>query len=127
VRLLDQRGDHLPVEPRVEADADPAAASDVRRVVDVLRLGFDERLLRAFRRVADGRDVAVVVMVVREPREDAAAGEPGRLSMGEFFRRIGKREADFAHALDRLLRRSLHALILRRCCSLCSSSISPPA
>src|SRR5436309_1941485 len=45
--VLDQRGDDVPVEARVEAHADPSRAADVRRPVEVLRLRAHERLLYA--------------------------------------------------------------------------------
>src|SRR3954470_3627759 len=59
IRLFEDRGERAIRQLRVEVDADPAADSDIGRYEEVLRIGRDEVLLRAGRRVAPDGDAAV--------------------------------------------------------------------
>ncbi len=102
VGVLADPGDLVPVEIDVEADADPAAAADVRRAEEPVRLGFDQRLLRAGRRRApEVREVVAVVAVVPQLHEHLlVADEPRRRAVARPLGHLGERETDRAHPVD---------------------------
>src|SRR4051794_5283012 len=68
IRLFEDRGERAIRQLRVEVDAYPAANSDIGRHEEMLRIGGDQVLLRARRRVAPDSDAAVAVVIVRKHR-----------------------------------------------------------
>jgi len=71
-----------------ELDADPSAGANIRRLVVTLRIGADQRGLRArLGRNPDG-NMPIVVMVVGAHCKDALAGEKRRLAMRHLLARI---------------------------------------
>ena len=98
--LLEQIRDHGPSQSAVETNAEPSARANVRRPEEVLRIGGDELLLHAGRRIAPDGDVAAAVMVVVDHDEHLLAHEERRLAVRELFGRIGQRQYDLTHARD---------------------------
>jgi hypothetical protein len=104
IGLLDEPRDLGPVGAVVEHDADPSAASDVRRTEVPLGVRLDQRLLGAETGGEPHREVLRPVVVVVEHREDLAlAREPGRLAVRELLDRLGQGEADGAQPCERAL------------------------
>jgi hypothetical protein len=119
VGVLAELGDLGPVGVAVEADADPAAAADVGRPEEALRVGRGELLLRPrWRRAPQVRELVVVMAVGPERREGAfAADEPGRRAMAGPLGDLGQGQADHAEPFGQIA----HPLIVPsatgiRCC-----------
>ena len=69
-------------------NANPTAAPDVRWFVEFLGRAFDQRRLDANRRWYHYRQVAVVVVIVREHRIDLFANEEGGFAVGDLLSRL---------------------------------------
>src|SRR5262249_1597217 len=96
VSVVAELGDLGPVGVAVESHANPAAAADVGRPEEALRVGRGEFLLRSWwRRAPQVRELVVVMAVGPERHERAlAADEPGRRTMARPLADLGQRHAD---------------------------------
>src|SRR4051812_35408351 len=86
-------------------NAYPTTTADVRRAIELLGRLADQHFLNANRRRHGDGDVAVVMMIVREPREDFLADEPGRFAVRNLLPRSRQSQANSPHSLDRFVAR----------------------
>ena len=79
------------VTDAIQLEANPAAATDIRRFEEFLRRRGDQHLLDADRRRQPHGEVPVVVMVVSKHSKDFLANEESGFAVREFFRRLRQR------------------------------------
>src|SRR5436190_23477099 len=103
IGVLDDARQLVPVEPAIEADAEPAAVADVGRHEEPLRLGLDEHLLHPVAGGAPDCEATVPVVVVEHHHERplAAHEERGR-AVTRTLTRLRQRQADAAQPLQHL-------------------------
>lgn len=93
-RVSDQRLHPPPARPAVDAYADPAPVTDVRRYEEARGILLHEQLLhQEGGSQPDGKAIGAVVMIV-ELGEHLAGYVPRRLPVRELLDRLGQRETD---------------------------------
>src|SRR4029077_21158720 len=101
VGFADDLLDRLPARPAVEPHPHPAALAHVRRDEVPLRVGVDQRFLRAQRHREPDAHVRGAVVVVVELAEHLAADPEGRLAVGHLLRRAVQGAADPPQPFER--------------------------
>ena len=100
IGVLDDPGQLMPIQPAIEANAQPAAMPHVRWHEELLRIGIRQELLNAVRRRAPDREAPVAVMVREHHQEGSlATNEKGGRAVAQALAGLGKRKADLADAL----------------------------
>src|SRR5215475_6890824 len=84
----------------IDLYADPSSHTYIWRPVELLRRFPDEHLLNPDCCRHGDRDVTIIVMIVREHREDFLADEPGGFTMRSFLPRLGQGQADSPHTFN---------------------------
>src|SRR5438045_2364559 len=108
-RFLKMPGEFFIADAR-HFDSNPPAHSYVRRAIKLSRRLLDECFLHADGRGHGHRNVAVVVMIVREHGKYFLANKPCRLAMRNLFPRAWQREAHMPNAPDLLLASDLPSI-----------------